>query len=212
MRTPALYSEKTHHLRRAGVGVLTWLVAVLVIGFAVVFILSELISAPVIDPQVAQTLQYLGASQQRTTSGIKAINESLTAEQTYLNMLSNQLSALVEHLNAVENSGTQILRDNAKLAEQLKATQSRMADDNASVAEQLKDLTQLARDNASAAERLKESQEQMAGVIAKGSDETLGLTPLPLPRPTVSPKRKPVAPAQARIQSQSPTQLQHREQ
>ena len=212
MRTSTLYDEKTRHLRQAGGGALTWLVAVLVIGLAAVFIWSELTAAPVTDPQVTQTLQYIGASQQRTTSGIKAINESLTAEQAHLNMLSEQLSALVEHLNTVENSGTQILRDNAKLAEQLKATQAQMADDNASVAEQLKDLTQMARDNASAAERLKESQEQMAGVIAKGSEETLGPTPLPPPRPTVSPKRKPVAPAQARIQPQSPIRLQRREQ
>ena len=90
-------------------------------------------------------------------------------------------------------------RNNAELAERLKAKETQMALDNASVAEQLKALTQMARDNASAVEHLKESHEQMAGLLAKVSEESLR------PRQTPAmPKRKPVAPSQARIQPQSP--------
>jgi len=158
-----------------------------------------------IGPGVRATLQYVGAGQQQTTSGIEAINDSLAAERRDLKMLSDQFLALAARQSTLQDDATRILRNNAELAERLKATETQMAQDNASVAEQLKALTQMARDNASAVEQLKESHEQMAGLLAKVSEESLRpQTPLPPPHPTPGmPKRKPVAPSQARIQPQS---------
>ena len=129
-------------------------------------------------------------------------------------MLSDQFLPLAARLTTLQDDATRILRNNAELAERLKATETQMAQDNASVAEQLKALTQMARDNASAVEQLKERHEQMAGLLAKVSEESLRpQTPLPPPHPTPAmPKRKPVAPSQARIQPQSPFELQRREQ
>ena len=117
-----------------------------------------------------------------------------------------QFLPLAARLTTLQDDATRILRNNAELAERLKATETQMAQDNASVAEQLKALTQMARDNASAVEQLKESHEQMTGLLAKVSEESLRpQTPLPPPHPTPAmPKRKPVAPSQARIQPQSP--------
>jgi septal ring factor EnvC (AmiA/AmiB activator) len=207
MRIPTLNDEETHHPGRTGGGILA-VVAVSVIVLAALFFWPEPIAAPVTDPEVIKSLQYIGESQQRTISGLKAINESLTTEHAHLNMLSDQFSALEERLKMLESSGTQILRDNAKLAEQLKATQAQMAEDNASVAEQLKNLGQTALAGASATEQLKAGQEPMAGVIAKVSEEPPRPIPLPLPRPTVAPKHKPAAlSSQARIQPQSPIKL-----
>jgi hypothetical protein len=68
------------------------------------------------------------------TRGTKATNDSLAAE--------DQLIALSARLSTLQEAMTRILRDNAGLAQQLRATQAQMAQDNASVAEQLKALTQ----------------------------------------------------------------------
>jgi len=74
---------------------------------------------------------------------------------------------------------TRILRDNADLAEQLRATQTQMAQDNALVAEQLKALTQM--------------MARRPGVLANGSDEgerrrrTIRRKPMPaVSRPEVT--------------------------
>ena len=150
-----------------------------------------------IGPGVRATLQYVGAGQQQTTSGIKAINDSLAAEHKAINdslaaerrdlkTLSDQFLAqtrgkraindspaaeeLAPRLTALQNATTRILRDNAEIAERLKETQAQMAQDNASVAEQLKALTQMARDNA---EKRGGSREHVAGAFAKDSDESL---------------------------------------
>jgi len=103
-----------------------------------------------IGPGVRATLQYVGAGQQQTTSGIEAINDSLAAERRDLKMLSDQFLPLAARLTTLQVDATQILLNNAELAERLKATETQMAQDNTSVAEQLKALTQMARDNASA--------------------------------------------------------------
>jgi len=65
-------------------------------------------------------------------------------------MLSDQFLPLAARLTTLQVDATQILLNNAELAERLKATETQMAQDNTSVAEQLKALTQMARDNASA--------------------------------------------------------------
>ena len=157
------------------------------------------------DPEVRTTLHYIGASQQLTTSGIKAINDSIGAERRDLKMVSDQVFALVARLSMLQEDMTLIQRNNEGLAERVKAIQTQMTQDNVSAAEQLKTLTQAARDNAGVAEQLneqlKESHEQMAGVLAKVSEEGLRLqTPLPQPRPTHAiSKRRPIAPSQAKL-------------
>ena len=75
---------------------------------------------------------------QNTTSEIRAINDSLEAERRDLKMRSDQFLALASRLSALQEDTTLILRNNAELAERLKATQTQMAQDNALVAEQLK--------------------------------------------------------------------------
>jgi hypothetical protein len=79
------------------------------------------------------------------TRGTKAINDSLAAEDQFI--------ALSARLSALQEAVTRILRDNAELAEQLRATQIQMAQDNALVAEQLNTLTQMARSNEKPAHR-----------------------------------------------------------
>jgi hypothetical protein len=76
--------------------------------------------------------------------------EDLTPSDRWLVALSARLSTLREAM-------TRILRDNAGLAEQLKATQTQMAQDNASVAEQLKALTEM--------------MSRRSGILAMGSEE-----------------------------------------
>ena len=110
-----------------------------------------------IDPEVRATLRYVGAGQQQTTSGIKAINDSLAAERRDLKMLSDQFLALAARQSTLQDDATRILRNNAELAERLKATETQMAQDNASVAEQLKALTQM--------------MARRPGVLAMGSEE-----------------------------------------
>ena len=120
-----------------------------------------------VDPQVSATLPYIRAGQQQTTTGIaindrpaaekflaqtrgtKAINGSLAAEDQFI--------ALSARLSTLQDAMTRILRDNADLAERLRATQTQMAQDNASVAEQLKALTQM--------------MARRPGVLAMGSEE-----------------------------------------
>jgi hypothetical protein len=87
-------------------------------------------------------LQYLRAGQQQTTSRIEAINDRLTQTSgpkaiNDSSAAEDQFIALSARLSALQNAMMRILRDNAELAGQLKATQAQMAQDNASVAEQL---------------------------------------------------------------------------
>jgi septal ring factor EnvC (AmiA/AmiB activator) len=166
-----------------------------------------------IGPEVRVSLQYIGASQQRTTTGIEAINASLAAEQRDLKMLSDQFVMLAARLGTRQGDAQQILRNNTELAQRLKATQAQLtenqaqlAENNASVVEQLKALTQMVRDNAGTAEELKASQLEMADAIAKVSENSVRLqVPLPLSRPLATSKRWPLAPRPAKMQLQRGT-------
>jgi hypothetical protein len=148
--------------------------------------------------QISATFRHIRAGQQQTTSGIEAINDKAAAEtflaQTPGTKAINDIAAedrfiaLEARLNALQNAMTRLLRDNAELAERLKATQAQMAQDNASVAEQLKALTQH-RDNVSAPRR--SLRRALAGVLAQDSGESLHSeeslrpqSPLPQPNPT----------------------------
>jgi septal ring factor EnvC (AmiA/AmiB activator) len=144
---------------------------------AVLLVATLVVIAPVaiffwhdnVGHQASDTLQYIRAGQQQTTSGIeepindraaaekflaqpngtKAINNSLAAEDQFI--------ALSARLSTLQDAMTRIGRDNADLAKQLKATQTQMAQDNALVAEQLNALTQM--------------MARRAGVLAMGSEE-----------------------------------------
>jgi septal ring factor EnvC (AmiA/AmiB activator) len=211
MRIPTIYDEKAYLSRaREGfpVALLSVVAALAIIASLAIFFwpgypLST--ATPVIDPEVRVALQDIRAGQRQTTSGIKTISDSLTAERDSLKMLSDQISALTARLSALQYAATRILSENAELAEQLKVTQVQIAQDNALVAEQLKTLMQMARDNTSTVEQLKESHEQMVGIFAKVSEGSRrSHTPLPQPRSTTAlPKQKPVGPSQARTQLQN---------
>jgi hypothetical protein len=91
-----------------------------------------------------------------------------------------------------------MIRDNAALAEQLKASQEQMARDNAAVAEQLK-----------------ANQEQIAGLIARASEQNLRpKITAPPPRPIATRPRKPVplSKPQAPARPTAPTQVQPEQQ
>jgi hypothetical protein len=119
--------------------------------------------------QISATLRDIRADQKQTTSAIEAINDRPAAEkflaQTRGTKATNdslaaedQFMALSARLSTLQEANTQILRDNAGLAEQLRTIQTQMAQDNVLIAERLKALTQT----------------QMAarpGVVAMGSEE-----------------------------------------
>ena len=159
-----------------------------------------------IDPEVRATLQFIRAGQQQATNGITALNDSLAVERAELKKLSDQSTALAARVSTLQDAMTRIQRDNAELTEQLKVMQTQMAQETASVTEQIAALTQLARDTANSAAQLNDSREQTGSILARVSDESLQSQapllqpPLPQRRPTLAvPKRKPIAPAQARI-------------
>jgi chromosome segregation ATPase len=122
------------------------------------------------DPQASDTLQYIRTDQhqqQQRTSGQEAISDRFTAEKYFAqtrgtkatdNSLAaeDQIKVLSARLSTLQESMTRILRDNAALAEQLRATQTQMAQDKASVAEQLKALMDM--------------MSRRSGILAKGSD------------------------------------------
>jgi hypothetical protein len=141
-----------------------------------------------IDPRVRATFR---PGQQQTTSGIEAINDRL-AQTRGTKAINNSLAAddqfieLSARLSTLQEAMTRILRDNAGLAQQLKATQAQMAQDNASVAEQLSSLAQnrsqpRADENSGAAGRSSElatvrrDLDTMAAPLSKMSDEAAQL-------------------------------------
>ena len=126
----------------------------------------------------------------------------------WLQETGRELVDVEQGIKQLKASQEQMLRDNAELAKQLMAIQAQIARDNAAVTEQLKTaLTQIAHDNAAVAEQLQKSQEQIASVIAKASEENARpKISAPPPRPTATPRRKPVPKpsSQARAQPQAP--------
>jgi hypothetical protein len=146
------------------------------------------------DPRVGATLR---ASQQQTTSGTEAINVRPAAAEKFLAQprtkaandslaAEDQIMALSARLSMLQQAMTRILRENAELAGQLKATQAQMAQDNASVAEQLKALAQnrsqpRADENSGAAGRSSELAtvdrdfDTTAALLSKTSDEAAQL-------------------------------------
>jgi septal ring factor EnvC (AmiA/AmiB activator) len=165
MASRVMFRDQQAHLGR---GILPAVLLSVVATLAVVAPLAIFFRPDNIDPQVSATLQYIRAGQQQTTSGIEAINdrpaaEKLLAQTRGTKAINNSLAAehqfiaLSARLSTLQDAMTRMLRDNADLAQQLRATQTQMAQDNALVAEQLKALTQI--------------MARRPGVLAKGSDE-----------------------------------------
>ena len=145
-----------------------------------------------------------------------------------IQMIARELANVEQGIDQLKTGQAQMVRDNAELAEHLKATQE-MARHNANLAEDLKAAqAQMARDNVNFAEQLKASQEQMANIAEqlKGSQEqiarlvaseqkqrprTLASSPLPIANSTRKPVPTPPSP-QVRVQTQDPRHLQPKQQ
>jgi hypothetical protein len=145
-----------------------------------------------------------------------------------IQMIARELANVEQGIDQLKTGQAQMVRDNAELAEHLKATQE-MARHNANLAEDLKAAqAQMARDNVNFAEQLKASQEQMANIAEqlKGSQEqiarlvaseqkqrprTLASPPLPIANSTRKPVPTPPSP-QVRVQTQDSRHLQPKQQ
>jgi hypothetical protein len=127
-----------------------------------------------------------------------------------IQMITRELANVEQGIDQLKTGQAQMVRDNAELAEHLKATQE-MARNNADLAEQLKASHE---QMANLAEQLKQRQEQIARLVAPGQKQrprTLASSPLPIANST----RKPVPTRPSphvRVQTQDPTQLQPEQQ
>ena len=127
-----------------------------------------------------------------------------------IQMITRELANLEQGIDQLKTGQAQMVRDNAELAEHLKATQE-MARNNADFAEQLKASHE---QMANIAEQLKQSQEQIARLVASGQKQrpgTLASSPLPIANSTrkLVPTR---SSPRVRVQTQVPTQLQPEQQ
>lgn len=121
-----------------------------------------------------------------------------------IQMITRELAKVEKEIDQLKTGQAQVVRDNAELV--LKATQE-MARNNADLAEQLKASHQ---QMVNIAEQLKQSQEQIARLVAseeKQRPRTLASSP----RPTANATRKLVR-TRPRVQTQDPTQLEPEQQ
>jgi len=121
-----------------------------------------------------------------------------------IQMITRELANVEQGIDQLKTGQAQMVRDNAELAEHLKATQE-MVRNNADLAEQLKASHE---QMANIAEQLKQSQEQTARLVAseqKQPPRTLASSPIANPtRKLVAKRPSP----RVRVQTQEPTQLQ----
>jgi hypothetical protein len=127
-----------------------------------------------------------------------------------IQMITRELANVEQGIDQLKTGQAQMVRDNAELAEHLKATQE-MVRHNADLAEQLKANHE---QMATIAEQLKQSQEQIARLVASGQKQrprALAFSPLPTANSTR--KLVPTRPSpRVRVQTQDPTQLQPEQQ
>jgi septal ring factor EnvC (AmiA/AmiB activator) len=127
-----------------------------------------------------------------------------------IQMITRELANVEQGIDQLKTGQAQMVRDNAELAERLKATQE-MVRNNADLAEQLKASHE---QMANIAEQLKQSQQQIARLVASGQKQpprTLASSPLPTANSTR--KLVPRRPSpRVRVQTQDPTQLQPEQQ
>jgi hypothetical protein len=121
-----------------------------------------------------------------------------------IQMITRELANVEQGIDQLKTGQAQMVRDNVELV--LKATQE-MVRNNADLAEQLKASHE---QMANIAEQLKQSQEQIARLVASGQKQrprTLASSPLPIANSTR--KLVPTRPSpRVRVQTQDPTQLQ----
>ena len=121
-----------------------------------------------------------------------------------IQMITRELANLEQGIDQLKTGQAQMVRDNAELAEHLKATQE-MVRNNADLAEQLKASHE---QMANIAEQLKQSQEQTARLVASEQNQrprTLASSPTTNSTRKLVPKRPS---PRVRVQTQEPTQLQ----
>jgi hypothetical protein len=127
-----------------------------------------------------------------------------------IQMITRELANVEQGIDQLKTVQAQMVRDNAELAEHLKATQE-MARNNADLTEQFKASHEQI---ANIAEQLKQSQEQIARLVASGQKQrprTLASSPLPIANSTR--KLVPTRPSpRVRVQTQDPMQLQPEQQ
>jgi len=127
-----------------------------------------------------------------------------------IQMITRELANVEQGIDQLKTGQAQMVRDNAELAEHLKATQE-MARNNADLAEQFKASHE---QMANIAEQLKQSQEQIARLVASGQKQRpRTLLSSPLPSANSTRKLVPTRPSpRVRVQTQDPTQLQPEQQ
>jgi hypothetical protein len=121
-----------------------------------------------------------------------------------IQMITRELANVEQGIDQLKTGQAQMARDNAELAEHLKATQE-MARNNADLAEQLKASHE---QMATIAEQLKQSQEQITRLVASGQNQrprALASSPIANPTRKLVPKRPS---PRVRVQTQDPTLLQ----
>jgi hypothetical protein len=124
------------------------------------------IAAPM-APELAQKIEMIARELANVEQGIDQL-------KTVQSQMVRDNAELAEHLKATQEIG----RRNADLIEDLKAAEAQMARDNSKLAEQLKESQD---QMASIAELLKEGQEQVARLVASGQKQrprTLASSPL----------------------------------
>jgi hypothetical protein len=125
-----------------------------------------------------------------------------------IQMITRELANVEQEIDQLKTGQAQVVRDNAELV--LKATQE-MARNNADLAEQLKASHE---QMANFAEQLKQSQEQIARLVAseeKQRPRTLASSPRPIANATRKPAPKRPSP-RVRVQTQDPTQVEPEQQ
>ena len=166
------------------------------------------------QPSRAQTtLQHVA----REAPAAAPISPDLTQQ---IQMIARELANVEQGIDQLKTGQAQMVRDNAELAEHLKAAQE-MARHNADVAEDLKAAqAQMARDNVNFAEQLRASQEQMVKIaeqLREGQEQVARLlaseqkprpkTLVSSPAPIANSTRKPVLTLQSlQFRAQTPDQ------
>src|SRR5450631_4135029 len=125
-----------------------------------------------------------------------------------IQMITRELANVEQGIDQLKTGQAQMVRDNAELAERLKATQE-MVRNSADLAEQLKASHE---QMANIAEQLKQSQEQTARLVASEQNQrprTLASSPTTNSTRKLVPKRPS---PRVRVQTQDPTPLQPEQQ
>jgi len=143
-------------------------------------------------PELAQKIEIIARELTNVEQGIDQL-------KTERSQMVRENAELAEHLNATQ----EIVRHNADLIEDLKAAVAQMARDNNKLAEQLKESQDRM---ASIAELLREGQEQVARLVASAQKQR-PRTPASSPLAIVGSTRKPATTppsAIVRVQTQDP--------